>query len=198
MQERKLYEKYKPYSHWQNHPTSYAELFSNFLREHKFKGTIIDAGCGTGRDINFFNQYGFDARGIDISEENIKTAKESFPNSKFEIQEIEHLKFDDNSVDAIFMINVIHYLKKEKAIKQIFRVLKPGSYFFIHFNLEIIDKDGNIDYFQSEEEVLELVSKFNIIHAHKFNRLDSLPVEHKHTIFELILQKPETSKKPKK
>jgi SAM-dependent methyltransferase len=39
------------------------------------------------------------------------------------------------------MINVIHYVDKKKAIQEILRTLQPKGYFFIHFNIDITDKN---------------------------------------------------------
>ena len=190
MQSKSLYQKYSDGRHWENHPTLYAESFAEFLKKQNFEGLIVDVGCGNGRDVEVFSKLGFNALGIDNVSKEIEDNKKKFPELKFEIQNAENLKFDDNSVDAFFMINVIHYVHKEKAIQEIFRALKPRGYFFIHFNIEIIDKSGKVDYSHNQEDILKLVSKFKILQQNIFERVDHQPVEHKHKIMELILQKP--------
>ncbi len=190
MQSQKLYQKYADGRHWEKHPTIYAETFAEFLKEKNFKGMIVDVGCGIGRDVNVFSKFGFNAFGIDNSKQEIENCKKRFPELKFEVQDVEKLKFTDNSVDAFFMINVIHYVHKEKAIQEIFRALKPYGYFFVHFNIDIIDKNGKVDYHHDQEDILKLVSKFKIIQQRLFERVDHQPVEHKHEIVELFLQKP--------
>jgi len=57
-------------------------------------------------------------------------------------------------------INVIHYVKKQKALDELLRTLKSGGYFFIQFNLDIVDIDGNIDYHHDERDIRKLVSKY--------------------------------------
>lgn len=189
MQSKKLYQKYADNRHWEKHTTLYAETFAKFLKSVNFEGRIVDVGCGNGRDVNVFLKLGFNALGVDNSKEEIESNKKKYPELKFEVQNAEKLKFKDNSVDAFFMINVIHYVDKEKAIKEILRVLKPRGYFFIHFNIEIIDKNGKVDYHHDQEDILKLVSKFKIIRQKLFKRVDHQPVKHKHKIRELILQK---------
>ena len=125
MQSKTLYQKYSDGRHWEKHPTLYAETFAEFLKSVNFEGMIVDVGCGIGRDVNVFSKLGFNAFGIDNSKQEIENCKKKFPELKFEVQEAEKLKFKDNSVDAFFMINVIHYVDKEKAIQEIFRALKP-------------------------------------------------------------------------
>ena len=190
MENKPLYEKYLKAKHWENHPTKYAESFANFLKEVKFKGLVVDLGCGNGRDVNVFSDLGFNASGIDYSEEEIKNAKKEFLNLKFEVKNIENTTFKDESIGALFIINVIHYLNKEKAIKEMWRILKPKGYLYIHFNISIVDKNGKIDYNHKEEHILKLISNFKILHKNIFKRVDKLPIEHTHTVMELILQKP--------
>ena len=146
-------------------------------------------GCGSGRDLRIFADAGFQTLGLDISEEVISEAKNNQSDLRFELGDAEKLNLEDNSVSAVFMINVIHYVAKDKAIREILRVLKLGGFLFIHFNLSIIDSDGNIDYSQDEEDVRKLISSFEIIGERKFERIDSIPKEHEHQILELILKK---------
>jgi len=190
MQSKELYTKYSPSKHWELHPTIYAESFTEFLKNKKFHGKIVDIGCGTGRDVNVFVQHGLNALGIDNSEKEIALTKQKFPKLRFEVQDAEHLDFASNSIDACYTINVIHYVDKEKAINEILRILKPRGYFFIHFNIDIIDKNGKIDYHQDLNDILQSISMFKIIKKQIFERTDNQPIEHKHKIIELILQKP--------
>ena len=190
MQSKSLYQKYSDGRHWEKHPTLYAETFAEFLKSVNFEGMIVDVGCGIGRDVNVFSKLGFNALGVDNSKEEIENCKKKFPELKFEVQNAENLEFENSSVDAFFMINVIHYVHKEKAIQEIFRALKPRGYFFVHFNIDIIDKSGKVDYSHNQEDILKLVSKFKILQKNIFERVDHQPIEHKHKIIELILQKP--------
>lgn len=189
MENKLLLDKYKKGRHWEKHPIVYAERFVKFLKDKKFNGMIVDFGCGNGRDVDVFIKNGFDSAGIDVSKDEIKLAQSNFPNCKFTVQNIENLNFKDNSIDSIFMINVIHYVNQEKTFDEISRVLKPGGYVFIHFNLEIVDKEDNLDYWQQELEILNLIVLFEIVHEKIFERIDTQPKEHTHKIMELILRK---------
>ena len=146
MENKSLYDKYSKGNHWHSHPTEYAENFSKFLKSKNFQGLIVDAGCGNGRDIDVFQKGEFNVLGIDISDEVIENAKSNFPKCKFEVQDMENLDMEDESISAFFVINVIHYLKKKKAMAEIHRVLKKDGYLLIHFNLSIIDENQVKDY----------------------------------------------------
>lgn len=189
MRSKALYQKYSTGQHWIKHPTLYAETFAKFLKSKKFKGRMVDIGCGSGRDVDAFSKLGFDILGISKSRQEIRECKNNFPELKFENQNIEKLNFKNNSINAFYMINVIHYVDKEKAVREIFKALSPKGYFFIHFNISIIDKSGKIDYYHDQEDILKLISKFKIIRQKVFERIDSQPTKHRHKILELILQK---------
>jgi len=189
MKSQKLFDKYNNGQHWKDHPTSYSEKFADFLESKKINGKLIDAGCGNGRDVQVLNSAGFNVIGIDYSKEEIKLAKKNFSGLNFEVQNIEKMKFKSNSISAFFCINVMHYVNQEKAINEFYRTLKNKGYVFIHFNLEIKDLNENIDYKDSEKDILKLLSKFKIIKKEIVYRTDKTPVEHTHKILELILQK---------
>lgn len=193
MQSLKLFNKYREGRHWEKHPTRYAEKFAEFLNTNNFKGLIVDIGCGSGRDTDVFSSVGFNAIGIDYATKEIRKAEQTFPKSKFEVQNAEKLKLKNKSAAALFVINVIHYLNATTAFKEFYRVLKEDGYIYIHFNLEIKDEEtGKIDYKQSEEKINGLIKKFKIIQRHSFTRTDTIPKLHTHKILELILQKRKT------
>lgn len=184
MESQELYDKYNEGNHWEKHPTVYAERFVEFLNGREFDGLIVDAGCGNGRDVKVFSQNGLDVIGVDNSEEHTELARKACPNCSFE-----DMRFENKSVSAIFCINLIHYVNKEKTLREFKRVLKEGGYLFIHFNIEIKDKEGNLDYSHSEEDILKLVSGFEVVDKKIITREGSFPVEHTHKIMELILKK---------
>ena len=189
MESSTLYHKYKDGKHRETHPTIYAERFAELLSNNHFIGQIVDAGCGTGRDVSFFHNYGFNVLGIDYSNHELLTAREKFSSCDFQKQDIENLSLQDNSVNAYFMVNVIHYLNQEKALGEIYRTLSDNGHLFIHFNTSIVDGQGNVDYQQDDDEINDLVSDFDVVDRKVFERVDIIPKKHTPQILELILQK---------
>lgn len=51
-------------------------LYSRFLMHVREGGRILDAGCGSGRDLRKFRERGFQAIGIDASDALVKIARE--------------------------------------------------------------------------------------------------------------------------
>lgn len=45
------------------------ELYDKFLRYIPAGGSIMDLGCGSGRDVKWFIDHGYDAYGLDASEQ---------------------------------------------------------------------------------------------------------------------------------
>lgn len=185
-----IFNKYLKGSHWIDHTTAYSEHFSKFLVKKKFKGTIVDLGCGIGRDVNMFKSKKFKIIGIDISKEILKKAETRYPDCDFELGDVQKLKTKNSSVDAVFMINVIHYVVPSVTLGEVWRILKPGGFLFIHFNLSITDADGIVDYTNSKNKIQKLIASYNVIEENELERVDERPIEHTHKILELILQKP--------
>ena len=190
MRNKDLYDKYVNGKHWKKHPTTYVEKFSDFLERNNFLGKLVDIGCGNGRDVNVFQNRGFDVMGLDYDKEEMVMAEKNFPKSKFIIANAEDLPFRDASIGAFFAINVIHYVDQQKTIQEVKRTLVSGGYLFIHFNLQITNAKGGIDYQQNKNEIKSLFRDFSLVQESVFHRLDKKPFEHTHDIMELILRKP--------
>ena len=107
--------------------------------------TILDLGCGTGRDVYLASKLagpnGF-VIGIDMTDEQLDVARrhvhsqmEKFgfkkPNIEFRKGYVEDLAMagiEDQSIDVVISNCVINLSPKKRAVfKEIFRVLKPGG-----------------------------------------------------------------------
>ncbi len=101
---------------------------------------VLDLGCGAGNDVfiarSVVGEKG-KVIGIDMTAEMIEKAKNNnsltnFDNVEFRLGEIESLPVDDNSIDVVISNCVLNLVPdKEKAFKEILRVLKPGAHFCI-------------------------------------------------------------------
>lgn len=183
-------EQFKKDKYWEGHPSEYAETFVAFLRKRNFAGLLTDVGCGKGQDVAVFTAAGISTIGVDCSANEIKLGKSKLPACTFEIQSAENFTFKDATIGAIFMVNVIHLVDQEKAFQEFMRVLEPGGYIFIHFDLELGEQDGSVYYRQDERDIAEFIAPFDLIEERRFERTDTLPKVHTHKVLELILQKP--------
>ncbi len=110
-------------------------------RRHSLK-----IGCGTGHWTKFFTTMGFPLVAIDISERMIELARSKHLDSAmFLVKDVEKLDFRDESFDNVFAITSLEFVDNlDKAISQIYRVLRPGG------NLLIGALNGNSPYIQEK------------------------------------------------
>lgn len=101
----------------------------DMLARHLSKpgGRVLDFGCGSGITVSALSQAGYDAHGVDFSQEAI-----SFGGGKgiANLRAIsdEKLPYPDASFDVITCMDVLEHLKDEQpALSEMRRVLKPGG-----------------------------------------------------------------------
>ncbi len=90
---------------------------------------FADIGGGYGRLANEYLKRAHKAYIFDYSKSELKQAKEIY-GDKVETKagDIYELPFKDNELDGLMMVRVTHHLKKmDKAISELYRVLKPGG-----------------------------------------------------------------------
>tara|TARA_B100000315_G_C14496243_1_gene550117 strand:+ start:335 stop:1186 length:852 start_codon:yes stop_codon:yes gene_type:complete len=106
---------------------------------------IVEVGCGQGIDgLTFCSllTQGSSYRGFDYSDESLASAVEFagledglnvMP--RFEKGNAEALHLEDNSVECIYSMGVLHHTPDtEQSIEEVFRILKPGgrAYIFLY------------------------------------------------------------------
>ncbi|MGF7077266.1 class I SAM-dependent methyltransferase [Mucilaginibacter sp. R-33] len=110
--------------------------------------TILDAGCGNGRNIPYFLQNGFSVYGIDQSEHAVELSKrlsaELCPDQSpdnFKLAAVENLPFEDEQFDLVICSAVLHFANDaehfDSMLRSLWRVLKPGGYFFARLASDI-------------------------------------------------------------
>lgn len=125
--------------------------FLKFLKkEQKYKveeKSILDLGCGTGRNSNYLADIGNTVIGIEISKTAItlakNRAKEMGVNVDYRLGDIgESYDIKDNSVDIVIDVTSSNSLNEKGRVvylNEINRVLKTGGYLFVR----ALCKDGN-------------------------------------------------------
>lgn len=93
---------------------------------------VLEIGCGTGYFTKEIVKTGAFVTAIDISPELLDIAKLEIKESNviFVLDNAYDLSFDANSFDSIVGSSVLHHLEIEKAVSEMFRVLKPGGSFY--------------------------------------------------------------------
>jgi ubiquinone/menaquinone biosynthesis C-methylase UbiE len=105
---------------------------------------ILEAGCGGGRNMDWFVKNNFQVYGIDQSEAAILNLRSKYPDleeEKLKVGMIEKIPFEDNYFDHIISSAVLHFAKSETHFKdmmgEMLRVLKPEGSLFIRMTSDI-------------------------------------------------------------
>ena len=101
--------------------------------------SILEYGCGIGMNLQFLVKYFPDTKihGADISAKSIEVASENNSDVNFFLLEDAEVEKRNNTFDVVFVSNVFHHIEphlREKAIKNIYKMLNPGGkvFFFEH------------------------------------------------------------------
>jgi len=164
-------------------------LIERLLKEQKVK-TVLDMTCGTGSQVFYLAERGYEVTGSDFSPDLLKQARSKAKKMNRDItfidgdmRDIKVGKFD--AVITIF--NAIGHITKidfEKALQNIRANLKDGGvYIFDIFNLQAIT-DAVIDDFKMDiKSVVNGVNIRNIQHS-EIDRKNGFLISHDHyTIF---------------
>ena len=110
----------------------------NMLAGRWQKGRLLNLGCGHGADFLPFKE-GCELYGMDFSsgmlEYAIKYSRKYDFKAELALADLRSLPYADNSFDWVIAAATYHHIKgsedREKALKELWRVLKPGGEAFI-------------------------------------------------------------------
>ena len=114
-------------------------LLDQIMKERYKRGeSILDAGCGEGRNLHWFLKNDFKIFGVDQDENsiiNLRKANPDLPKTRFSVAAIQNLHFKDNYFDHVISSAVLHFATGhahfKNMIKEMRRVLKTGGTLFI-------------------------------------------------------------------
>jgi ubiquinone/menaquinone biosynthesis C-methylase UbiE len=101
---------------------------------------VLDAGCGSGRNISLLSPLVKEIVGLDFSAQMLRRAVEraqieKLANVQFVSGSVTELKFADHSFDKVVCASVLQYLDDAQcalAIRELIRVCKPGGTLVLH------------------------------------------------------------------
>jgi SAM-dependent methyltransferase len=160
-------------------------LFDQILRRRLTPGmTVLDAGCGSGRNVAYFLRAGYDVRGADADAAAIATLRElaarlapTLLASNFRVEPVEALSFPDACAEAVISSAVLHFAKDHdhfsRMLSESWRVLAPGGLFFCRLastigmpermqplgNGRYLLPDGSERYLVDEPRLLQLTAR---------------------------------------
>jgi len=109
---------------WLNEYTAaYEVLLRNCLTGLSLGNTCLCLGARLGTEVKVFNELGIFTVGIDIN---------PGKNNKYVVTgDASDIQYSDNSVDIVYTNSLDHFLKIEKVIEEIKRVLVSNGYFLL-------------------------------------------------------------------
>lgn len=117
-------------------------LFDQLLRgRFDRRRRILDAGCGSGRNLLFFLRHGFEVHAVDADAAAVRSVRQlasavhpAFQPEHIQQASVDSLPWKEATMDAVISSAVLHFAPDERAftamILEMWRVLAPGGLFF--------------------------------------------------------------------
>jgi tellurite methyltransferase len=124
-------------------------LFDQILKGRISPGMqILDAGCGSGRNLIYFLREGYEVYAIDPDARAVETVRAlarmfapALPESNFLVEAVEHMSLGDACADVVICNTVLHFARDDAHFESMlygaWRVLKPGGLFFCRLGSSI-------------------------------------------------------------
>jgi tellurite methyltransferase len=117
-------------------------LFDQLLRGRiPAGGTVLDAGCGSGRNLVYLLRTGYRVLGADVDAGAIGQVRRlaaelapATPPDAFRVEPVEAMSFPDGSADVVISSAVLHFARDEahfwSMLRGTWRMLRPGGLLF--------------------------------------------------------------------
>lgn len=160
-------------------------LFDQLLKGRITKEMrILDAGCGSGRNLTYLLRSGYEVFAVDRSETAIHEVQRLaaalapvWSTARARVEAVEQMSFEDESFDYIISSAVLHFAENEahfdQMVYELWRVLKPGGRLFVRLASSIgmessmqplgggryLLPDGSRRFLVNEERILDLTER---------------------------------------
>lgn len=160
-------------------------LFDQLLRGRIRPGMrVLEAGCGSGRNLIYLLQGGYDVAAVDSDPEGLGHVRRlasvlapTLSGDNFRTEAVESMSFPDHFADVVLSIAVLHFARDDAQfnamLASLWRVLRPGGLFFCRSasNIGMADRmvprggrrfllpDGSERYLVDEKLLLDLTER---------------------------------------
>ena len=117
-------------------------LLDQVLRGRIVPGdTILDAGCGHGRNLTYFLREGYPVHAVDADQDAMSKVRglaaalaPSLPSENFQVASLEAFSFPDQCADVVVSSAVLHFARDDRQFDAMlagsWRPLRSGGVFF--------------------------------------------------------------------
>lgn len=114
------------------------EAITRFAELLPPRGWVLDAGCGSGRDLKTFSSLGFQTEGFDGSEKMLTIARAQLPEStRLWRSDFRFLQLNKEHYNGIWANQSLIHLPPIlclRTVQTFFSALKPGGVLFVSFS----------------------------------------------------------------
>ena len=124
-------------------------VFDQILRGNIAAGmTVLDAGCGYGRNLVHLLREGCEVHALDANAEGVEHVRQlaailapGLPAGNFRVGQIEAMPFADGFADVVLCNSVLHFARDEKhflaMVEELWRCVRPGGMLFCRLGSRI-------------------------------------------------------------
>jgi SAM-dependent methyltransferase len=179
------------------------ELLSRFASELPDRGPVYDLGCGPGQTTAFLHGCGVMVRGLDLSADLLREARQRYPGVEFEQGDMLALPLADASLAGVLAFYAIVHLSPpglRRALAEMYRVLRPGGRLLIAFHAgegaihveEFLGRSVALDFvFFTPQRVADELARAGFVAVEVIERAPYPEVEYPSRRAYLFARKPE-------
>ena len=157
-------------------------LFDQLLRGRITRGMrILDAGCGSGRNLVYFLREGYEVFGVDADPQGVESTRRlaaslapGLPAGNFRLENIEEMSFPDDFADVVLSSAVLHFARSDERflamLRGTWRVLKPGGLLFCRL-ASSIGMEGQLQRLEGRRHLLPDGSERYLVDAELLGKL---------------------------
>jgi len=109
---------------------------------------VLDAGCGSGRNLVYLLRSGYDVHATDSDPGSIEAVRHlaaslapRLPAGNFRLESVERMTFPDGHADVVISSAVLHFAADDRQfdamVRDMWRVLRPGGLLFCRLASDI-------------------------------------------------------------